>query len=108
MGLLRAACLASALTASLTLAGCSGSVSVGGGSVDQADLEQQVSDQLEAQVGQAPDDVSCPGDLDAEVGTTMRCTLTAGGEEIGLTVEVTEVKDSTVLFDITVDDAPSS
>ncbi len=34
----------------------------------------------------------------------MRCTLTAGADEVGLTVTVTEVDGERVDFDIEVDD----
>lgn len=82
----------------LLLSACSGGV-------PQADVEQQVSDALAETVGQTPDSVDCPGDLPAEVGAEMRCTLTAGGESIGLTVTVTEVDGNEVNFDIAVDEA---
>jgi hypothetical protein len=72
--------------------------------VDRSDLESEVSDQLEQQVGTAPDDVECPGDLEGEVGRTMRCTLTAGTDEVGLEVKVTEIDGDDVSFDIQVDD----
>lgn len=91
---------ATALAAlALLLAGCSQSVTVG-----QAELEKEVSAQLEQTVGQAPDAVDCPGDLDGEVGAEMRCTLTAGEDELGLTVTVTSVEGKDVQFDIAVDD----
>ena len=83
----------------LLLSGCGASV------VTQADLEKGVTDELTELVGTAPDDVTCPGDLDAEVGTTMRCTLTAGEDELGVTVTVTEVDGSDIAYDIEVDDA---
>jgi hypothetical protein len=79
------------------LAACSGTASV---SADE--VEQQVSDQLAAQVGTAPDSVSCPEDLPAEVGATMTCDLTAGGQSLPVTVTVTSVDGSTVNFDIEV------
>lgn len=82
----------------LLLAAC------GTSSVDQDEVERQVSQQLTKQVGQEPDSIDCPGDLEAEKGTTMRCTLTEGDESLGLTVTVTAVKDSKVSFDIAVDD----
>ncbi len=85
----------------LVLAGCSTT-----GAVSQADLEQQVSTQLESSVGVAPDSVTCPGDLTAETGTTMRCELTAGDSTYGLTVTVTGVENDVASFDILVDDAP--
>ena len=83
-----------------------GLTACGGGTkaVSQAEVEKQVSAQLTQQVGQKPDSISCPGDLPAEKGSTMRCTLTAKGTSIGLTVTVTSVKDSNVRFAIQVDD----
>jgi type IV pilus biogenesis protein CpaD/CtpE len=85
--------------AAFLAAGCSSTPSV-----SQSKVEDEVSTQLEAQVGQAPDSVDCPGDLTGEVGEEMRCTLTAGTDKVGLTVSVTEVDGSDVSFDIDVDD----
>jgi Domain of unknown function (DUF4333) len=64
-------------------------------------------DALEAEVGQRPD-VTCPEDLEAEVGAEMRCTLTAEGleGEYGVTVRISEVEGETASFDVQVDDAP--
>lgn len=87
----------------LALAGCS--FSAGGASLDQEEVEQQITDKLTEQVGQAPDDVTCPGDLEAEEGATMTCVLSAGGETIDVTVTVTGVDGSDVQFDIQVADA---
>lgn len=75
----------------------------GSKAVAQSDVEEQVKDQLTKTVGQTPDKIECPGDLKAEVGTTMRCTLSAGGDSIGLTVEVTSVEGDNVKFGIEVD-----
>ncbi|MDP3894456.1 DUF4333 domain-containing protein [Nocardioides sp.] len=83
---------------------CSGSVSVGSNSVSKSDLEEAVSTQLTETVGQAPDDVTCEGGLEAEVDAEQRCELEAGGDRVGLTVTATEVDDSDVSFDIVVDD----
>ena len=83
------------------LAGC------GAGSVPAADVEEQVSSVLEQQVGQAPDDVSCPDDLPGEVGAEMRCELTAGSDTLGLTVTVTSVENNQVDFDVAVDEMPA-
>jgi hypothetical protein len=38
--------------------------------VEADDVASQVSDQLEAEVGQRPDSVDCPEDLQGEVGAT--------------------------------------
>jgi hypothetical protein len=83
----------------LLLGGCSGTKSV-----DREQVERQVSEQLTKQVGQKPDAISCPDDLAAKKGTTMRCKLTSAGSSIGLTVKVTSVDGSKVGFDIKVDD----
>lgn len=67
----------------------------------------QVSDALEAEVGRAPEEVTCPDDLDAEVGNEMRCTLVDSGESYGVTVRITSVEGDTAEFDIEVDEEPS-
>ena len=71
-----------------------------------ADLEAEVSAQLEQLVGQAPDSVDCPDALPAEVDAEVRCTLTSGDTMFGLTLTVTSVEDGKALFDVVVDDAP--
>lgn len=92
------------ILSAITLSGCSGEVSVGGDpTVDQAEVEREVSAQLEETVGQKPDSIECPGDLDAVEGTEMRCVLTAGGDELGVSVTVVGVDGDEVDFDIQVD-----
>ncbi len=76
----------------------------GAGAVSQSDVEDQISSQLTEQIGQEPDSVDCPGDLDAEVGKTMICTLTVGEDELPVNVEVTKVDGNDVNFDIAVSD----
>ena len=83
----------------LGLAGCSSQVTV-----DEAALEDEVKRQLTETVGQAPDDIDCPGDLAGEVDQEIRCTLTAGEDEVGVTVTVTGVEGDQVDFDIEVDE----
>ena len=79
-----------------------------GSSVSKEDLQSQVSQQLTAQVGQAPESVTCPDDLDAEVGRSTRCQLrTTDGTTYGVGVTVTKVENSNVSFDIQVDPAPA-
>lgn len=73
--------------------------------VAKADVEQQISTQLEAQVGTKPDKIECPEDLKGEVGTTMTCVLTHQGQSLDVTVTVTSVENNTVRFDIQVADA---
>lgn len=94
-----------AIAGGIALTGCSAST---GGSVDSNELEQQVSDTLEAEVGTAPEGVDCPEELAAEAGATTRCTVTApDGSEIGATVTVNEIDGSDVNFSVEVDDAPA-
>lgn len=91
--------LPAVLLFALALAGC------GGNSIAAADIEEEVSAQLAATVGETPEDVECPDDVPAEVGETTRCVLTAeDGTQIGVTVTVTEVSDGEANFDIEVDD----
>lgn len=87
-----------ALVALAALSGCGDSTP----SVDQGTLEDKISSGLEKEVGAKPDDVSCPEDLEGEVGTTMTCTLTAGTDELDVSVKVTSVQDSKVNFDFEV------
>ncbi len=86
----------------LIVAGCSSTTSV-----PKAEVEQEASAQLEAAVGVAPDTLTCPGDLVAEVGTIMRCELGAGGVSYGVTITVTSVDNDVASFDVVVDDVPS-
>ena len=83
----------------LLLSGCSQSTTV-----DEKSVEEELSRQLEASAGQAPDDVDCPSDLDGEEGAEMRCTLTAGEDQLGVTVTVTAVDGEDVDFDFKVDE----
>ncbi|MET7769845.1 DUF4333 domain-containing protein [Nocardia sp. NPDC005366] len=84
------------------LAACS--VSIGSDpKIGEAELEKSVKQTLTEQVGQEPDGIDCPGDLKGTVGTTMRCTLSAGGDQLGLTVTVTSVENDTVKYDVEVD-----
>lgn len=102
----RIAAAVAACAAVAALSACSVSAS-GGKSVKQAEVEKQIADQLAAKTGERPTSVSCPDNLKAKEGTTMRCTLTARSGKYGLTVTVTSVKDNTVNFDIKVDDKPT-
>lgn len=74
--------------------------------VSAGDAAQQISDVLEDETGQRPDEVTCPEDLEAEVGATMRCELTDGEATYGVTIGVTEVEDGVATFDIEVDAEP--
>lgn len=90
------------VSASCTLAAVFALSACGAGAVEESEVESKISEQLTQQVGQAPDDIDCPGDLNAEVGTKMTCELTAGEDVLDVAVEVTEVKDGNAQFDIEV------
>ena len=88
---------------------CSASVGTDPRAISADKLERQVSDALAEQVGQTPDDVSCPKNLEAEKGATVRCTLTAGSDMLGVTVTTKSVDDDgQVNFAIAVDDQMSN
>jgi hypothetical protein len=72
-----------------------------GSTIEQSELESQVAGAIEGQLGVRPD-VSCPGDLDAEVDATTECTATdpESGEELQLRITVTGVEGERAEFDI--------
>lgn len=88
--------------AALVLVACSSTSAVA-----KADVEQGAIDELTALVGVAPDSLTCPEDLPAEVDATMRCALTSGGESYGVTITVTSVEGDDVNFDVLVDEVPT-
>lgn len=101
------AALVAALVAGL-LTACSGSVSTGDKRVAKSQVEKLASARLAAKTGETPKTLTCPGDLKAKVGTTMRCSLTDKADRtFGFSVTVTSVKDNVVNFDIKVDDKPT-
>jgi hypothetical protein len=64
-----------------------------GDTVDAADLEQQLADQLAPQANVDPADVSvdCPDDQEAKEGTEFQCVLTApNGDEVQVDVTLTD------------------
>lgn len=75
--------------------------------VAKADVEEQAATELAAQVGRRPAAITCPSDLPARVGATLRCTLHDDGTTFGLTVTVTAVAGTDVKFDVKVDSQPS-
>lgn len=116
MAAMRTRLVAGLVTALLLapLAGCSDGPGGSGGSGDASglsisadSLEEQLADALEGDVGQRPDAVDCPGDLEGEVGATQRCTLTAGADELGVDVTVTGVEGTDVDFDYVVEEMTS-
>ena len=90
----RPAFLAAVSVLGLALTAC-------GSSIEQDELQRQVSSTIESQFGVSAD-ISCPGALDAEVDATTECTATDPdtGEEIELRIRVTSVEGDTANFDI--------
>jgi hypothetical protein len=75
-------------------AGCGASL------VAEAELEEQAASALEALGGERPE-IDCPGDLEAEVGAKIQCTLTApDGTTLGATITITSVDGDDVLFEV--------
>lgn len=69
-------------------------------------VERTVQDVLEKDVGQRPDSVECEDGVDAEVGKSVRCVLTAGADRLGLTATVAAVDGNNVRLSVEVDDQP--
>jgi uncharacterized protein DUF4333 len=87
------AALGLAVALGAALAGCSTQVT-------QDDVESAIDEQLRTQ-GVTAKEVSCPDDLDAEVGATVRCEFTVeGGAPIGADAKVTSLQGEQVNFDI--------
>ncbi|MFC9028338.1 DUF4333 domain-containing protein [Streptomyces arboris] len=100
----------SAAAAGVLLVGCSGSVSIGNSEpkLSSDKLATTVAEKLAATTNQPKPDITCPEDLVGKVGTTTRCTLTAGdGSTLGVTVTVTSVEDEKINFDIKADETAS-
>ena len=73
------------------VAGCS--FSIGGDTIDAADLEASLADQLAPQAGVDPGDVivACPEDQEAKKGSKFECELTApNGDKVRVDVTLTD------------------
>lgn len=100
----------SAAAAGVLLVGCSGSITIGNSvpKLSSDKLATTVAEKLAETTGQPKPDITCPEDLAGKVGTTTRCTLTAGdGSTLGVTVTVTSVEDEKINFDIEADETGS-
>ncbi|AIR99572.1 DUF4333 domain-containing protein [Streptomyces glaucescens] len=98
------------LTAAALLVGCSVSASTGAAepTLSAGKLADTVARKLAETTGQPKPDVTCPEDLVGKVGTTTRCTLTAGdGSSLGVTVTVSSVDGDRIDFDIEADGTAS-
>ena len=80
-----------------------------GGDVLTADeVPRGAEDAFAEQAGTGPD-VTCPEDIEEEVGARTRCLLTAEAlsDELGVTVTVTSVDDEGTRVSVEVDQAPT-
>jgi len=77
------------------------------GRISAAELAEGAEEALEARAGARPR-ITCPSGLDAEVGATARCTLTAGDDstEFGVGVSVTSVDGDSFTVSVQVDEEP--
>ena len=104
-----AAKLISVIVAVSTLAACNASVDVGVGTktLDKDALQSEVQSQLTKTVGEEAPPITCPGDLDAEVGESITCTLTDDTGTYDVVVTVNSIENGTADLDIQVADAPN-
>lgn len=102
--------------AGMLLVGCSASVSVEKSTGDEEStvkmssgkLADLVAEELADSTGQAKPDISCPEDVEGEVGNATRCTLTGDdGSTLGVSVTVSDVDGSQMYFDIQADETAS-
>jgi hypothetical protein len=82
--------------AALGLAGCSS----GPGAVGKDDVASQISTKMTDASGNKPDSVSCPGDLKAEVGAQLNCSMKVKGQPFNVNVAVTSVDGDQAKFDM--------
>jgi hypothetical protein len=76
----------------------------GGPELDDTRLVATLRAQLEGQ-GVRADDLSCP-DLPAEVGRSVRCTFTVGGQPVDAVATVSAVDGATVTYDVRTEARP--
>jgi hypothetical protein len=71
------------------------------------DVAQAAEDLLEEEIGFRPE-VTCPDDVEAEVGASTRCTLTAGDDptEYGVTVTLAALEEDEPGWSVQVDEEP--
>lgn len=87
----RFAAAALAALAATSVAGCSGSVSVGGSTLDSAQVEETIKAKLATLVPAGTEiTVDCPDDIAAKAGTISDCTAKVGDQTLPYKVEQTD------------------
>jgi hypothetical protein len=71
-------------------------------SINRADAEKQVTAAAEQLIGVAPQDLSCPADVEVRAGGTFTCTASVEGQPVSFTVTQ---KDDQGTVEITTDNA---
>ncbi len=99
---MRAALVRTCAGLALLTAGCS--VSASSVQLTPGDVETGVGDALEREVGGVPQDIDCPDGMAAEVGESVRCTLTVPEGLLGATATVKSVDGDHVVLGVEVDE----
>ena len=73
--------------------------------VPKDDVAKTINSKLTEQ-GVAANGVTCPEDLEAEVGKTVRCEFTVDGQPVDAVAKVTSVQGDQANFDITTEARP--
>ena len=84
----------------MTLSAC------GPATINQADVEEQAELALTQEVGIEAPPITCPGDLEATVGTEMTCILSDGETSYEVYITVTTIEGGTANFDVEVAQTP--
>jgi hypothetical protein len=90
--------------AGLTVAVVAG-VSACSSTVPKDDVAKTIGSKLTEQ-GITASGVSCPDDLEAEVGKTVRCEFTVEGQPVDAVAKVTSIQGDQANFDITTEARP--
>lgn len=82
-------------------AGCGGAIKL-----RQTEVESQAKRAVGHLIGRAPDAVTCPGDMPAAVGHSMRCTVDVQGSHSSVTITITSVdaERQNANFDVVLDE----
>ena len=75
------------------LGGCSSA------ELDEGDVVTTLRTEL-GRNGVQADDLRCPNDLRAEVGASVRCTFTVGGQPVDAVATISAVEGETVTYDV--------
>jgi hypothetical protein len=76
--------------------------------VPKEEVEKQAMAVLTKTVGKEAPQITCPGNLKAEVGTVMVCGMPLEGKTYDVNIKVTEVEGGNAKFDVAVADKPRS